>query len=100
LGFVPRGRFVGPVDEAVFSLPIGQVSDPIQTEFGWHVIEVLEREERELSPSDYSFTQRQAYSNWLSDARAAANIQDFWSIDKAPEADPSIFQTPIAPVTQ
>jgi parvulin-like peptidyl-prolyl isomerase len=99
LGFVPRGSFVETVDEAVFSLPLGQVSDPIQSDFGWHVVEVLEREERELSPVDYSRIQRQAYSDWLTTARTAANIQDFWSTDKAPKTEPSVFLTPIAPVT-
>lgn len=100
LGFVPRGSFVEAIDEAVFSLPIDQVSEPIQSDFGWHVVEVLEREERELSPADYSRSQRKAYSDWLTNARTAATIQDFWSTDKAPQAEPSIFLTPIAPVTQ
>ncbi|MFC1976586.1 hypothetical protein ACFLXQ_09320, partial [Chloroflexota bacterium] len=52
---------------------------------GWHVIEVLEREERELTPADYRFSQQLAYRNWLDEARAAAAVEDFWSIDKAPE---------------
>jgi peptidyl-prolyl cis-trans isomerase C len=99
LGFVPSGSFVEAVDKAVFSLSIGQISDPVQSDFGWHVIEVLEREERELSAADYSRSQRKAYSDWLTSARTAANIQDVWSAEKAPKADPSIFLTPIAPVT-
>lgn len=84
LGWVPQGSFVAPVDEAVFSLPIGEVSEPIESTFGWHVIEVLEREERELSPGDYAQRQRQAYTTWLNEARAAATIEDFWTADKAP----------------
>ena len=96
LGFVPQGRFVEPIDKAVFSLPIGQVSEPIQSDFGWHVVEVLEREERELSPADYQQSQGLAYNNWLKDARAAANIQEFWTIDKAPQDDAPLFQTPIS----
>lgn len=88
LGFVPRGSFVEPVDEVVFSLPLGEISEPIQTQFGWHVIEVLEREERELSPADYAQFQRQAFSDWLSEARAEAVIEDLWTADKAP---PDVF---------
>ncbi len=92
LGFVPRGRFVGPVDEAVFALPVGEISEPIQTQFGWHIIEVLERGERELSPVDYQQSQRLALSTWLEEARPKADIQDLWTADKAPAET-----TPVAP---
>jgi parvulin-like peptidyl-prolyl isomerase len=85
LGFAPRGRYVAPVEEAVFTLPIGQISEPIETQFGWHVVEVLEREkERELSPADYSRSQRTAYDTWLNNALNSAEIEDLWSADKAP----------------
>jgi parvulin-like peptidyl-prolyl isomerase len=96
LGFVPRGRFVKPVDEAVFTLPIGEISQPIQSDFGWHVVEVLEREERELLPQDLSRNQRQAYTDWVGTARTAANIQDNWSTAKVPRDTSTAFLTPIA----
>lgn len=43
LGCVGKGKFVPEFEEALFSLPIGQVSDPIQTQFGFHLILVRER---------------------------------------------------------
>jgi foldase protein PrsA len=36
-----KGRTVAPFDEFVFSAKTGDLSKPIKTEFGWHVIEVL-----------------------------------------------------------
>ncbi len=84
LGFVPQGAFVEPVDEAVFSLPLGEVSEPIQSQFGWHIIEVLEREVRELSAVDYQRAQRLALNEWLDEARIEAAIQDFWTAEMAP----------------
>jgi hypothetical protein len=39
----PRGKFVGPFDQAVFSLPVGQISEPVKTPFGYHIIKVEER---------------------------------------------------------
>ena len=36
-----KGRTVAPFDEFVFSAKTGELSEPIKTEFGWHIIEVL-----------------------------------------------------------
>ena len=36
-----KGRTVAPFDEFVFSAKTGELSDPIKTEFGWHIIEAL-----------------------------------------------------------
>ena len=38
LGWASRGDFVGPFEEALFALDIGEVSTPVRTEFGYHVI--------------------------------------------------------------
>lgn len=84
LGFVIRGTFVESVDDAVFTLPLNAISDPIESQFGWHIIEVLERGDRELSPSDYSQLQDKTYTEWLNDLRADAEIEDYWTPDKIP----------------
>lgn len=85
LGFVTQGTFVAPVDEAVFGLPIGEISEPIQSQFGWHIIEVLERAERELSAADYTQAQRDYYNDWLTELRADAEVEDYWTPDIPPE---------------
>src|SRR5690606_5150284 len=43
LGTFSRGQMVQPFDQAVFSLPIGQVSEPVLTQFGYHLIRVESR---------------------------------------------------------
>ncbi|MEX2467607.1 MAG: peptidylprolyl isomerase [Gemmatimonadota bacterium] len=43
LGVVTRGQMTPPFDSAVFAAPIGQVTEPVQTTFGFHLIEVTER---------------------------------------------------------
>lgn len=43
LGFVRRGQFVKEFESAVFSLAPGEISEPVETEFGLHIIELIER---------------------------------------------------------
>ncbi len=47
LGFFGRGRMVEEFEEAAFSLEIGDLSGPVATEYGYHIIEVLDRVEEE-----------------------------------------------------
>lgn len=43
LGWFGRGQMVPEFEKAAFETPIGKMSDPIQTEFGWHVIKVIDK---------------------------------------------------------
>jgi len=45
LGWFRNGQMVRPFDTAVWSMPVGEVSDPVRTEFGWHLIWVHEKDE-------------------------------------------------------
>lgn len=43
LGYFGRGQMVPEFENAVFSLPIGKYSDPVHSQFGWHVIKVVDK---------------------------------------------------------
>jgi peptidyl-prolyl cis-trans isomerase SurA len=43
LGFFKRGVMMADFEKAAFTLPVGGISEPIRTKFGWHVLKVEER---------------------------------------------------------
>ncbi len=52
LGFFARGQMVKPFEDVAFALKPGEVSEPVQTEFGWHVIKMEERRNRPIPSFD------------------------------------------------
>ncbi len=45
LGQFGRGQMVPEFDQVVFSAPVGEVQGPVQTQFGYHLVEVTERQD-------------------------------------------------------
>jgi len=43
LGTFKHGQMVPPFDQAAFSVPIGEVSEPVKTQFGYHIIKIASR---------------------------------------------------------
>jgi peptidyl-prolyl cis-trans isomerase C len=50
LGFFTKDRMVAPFAEAAFKLEAGQLSEPVKTQFGWHVIKVEEKRVKPIPP--------------------------------------------------
>ncbi len=75
LSWFGRGQMVSSFEEAAFSLPIGEISEPISTTFGVHLIEVLERDtERPKAESQVEQERAQAFQTWLQEQVTAANV--------------------------
>src|SRR6185369_14948687 len=52
LGWAQRGMFVGPFEDALFSMKPGEIRGPIKTQFGYHVIQLQEIETGKLRSFD------------------------------------------------
>ena len=49
LGYVPRGTFVQEFDKVAFTIDLNILSEPVKTQFGYHLIEVLQRSGEKVS---------------------------------------------------
>jgi parvulin-like peptidyl-prolyl isomerase len=80
LGWFGKGRMVPEFEEAAFALGVGETSEPIQSQFGYHIIRVLGHEERPLSDEEYLQTLDAAFQTWLDEQREKSEIEinDFW----------------------
>jgi parvulin-like peptidyl-prolyl isomerase len=77
VGFFPRGVMPPEVEEVAFSLEVGETSEIVETQFGFHIVQVLEREEREIAVEVFENLRQQAFMQWLQDQREAATVERF-----------------------
>ncbi|HUZ01884.1 MAG TPA: peptidylprolyl isomerase [Thermomicrobiaceae bacterium] len=94
LGWFPRGVMVKAFEDAAFSLQPGQVSQPVHTQFGWHIIKVSAKEtNRPVDVSILTQLRNQAFTNWLDQQRAQSSIK--WNVaPPTPTPTPAEFQPP------
>ena len=83
LGWFTEDAMVAEFAEAAFSQEVGTISEPVKTQFGWHLIDVLEREERPLEGFALDQARSEAYNNWLIQARSG-DIENLWTPDSPP----------------
>jgi parvulin-like peptidyl-prolyl isomerase len=93
LGWFPRGVMVEPFEEVAFALSPGEISEPFQTEFGWHILTVLERDEdRPLTDAQISQASQGLAQRWISEQRETFDISH--GIDPTPTPAMSQFVPP------
>ena len=84
LGWVSRGDTVSAFESTVISMPIGIISEPIRSPFGWHLLEVLEvrdanlsneREKAEIRQEIHDSKVNTLYIEWQRNIRDAAYVK-------------------------
>lgn len=84
LGWVAASDLVPEFAQVMESLPIGQLSQPVRSPFGWHLMQVLERRDADVSKERERLEARQAirarkaeeaYDEWLRQLRDSAYVE-------------------------
>jgi len=101
LGYFTKEQMVPEFSEAAFKLDKGQISDPVHTQFGWHIIKVEDKRIKptptfdQVKPQLENFVAHKAQAELVENLRKAATIE---RLDKpAPAPNPSTLN-PSAPM--
>ncbi len=69
LGWFPADAMVDPFGAVAFGLSVGETSEPVQTEFGWHIIQVLGHEDRPVDAVAYEQLREQKMTEYIQGLR-------------------------------
>ena len=84
LGWISPGETVPDFERAMNNLKVGEISDPVRTEYGYHLIEVLGRRDADVNQQQQQDLARQAlgqrkaeqaYSDWLRELRDSSYVR-------------------------
>jgi peptidyl-prolyl cis-trans isomerase C len=98
LGYFTREQMVPEFAEVAFKLGKGQLSDPVKTQFGWHIIKVEDKRIRptptfeQVKPQIENYVAHRAQAELVENLRKAATVE---RLDKPATPDPSL--NPAAP---
>lgn len=77
LGWFGPGKMVQAFNDAAFSLTVGEISQPIKTDYGYHIIQVLGHEVRKLDSASFTTLKDTAFSDWLKAQKEAIEITQY-----------------------
>jgi peptidyl-prolyl cis-trans isomerase C len=92
LGYFTKDQMVPEFAEMAFKLPKGTISDPVKTQFGWHIIRVEDKRSKAPPPFEQvkdqveTFVQRKAQADYVTKLREAAKVE---RLDKPADSKPA-----------
>jgi parvulin-like peptidyl-prolyl isomerase len=80
LGWAPASNYVPEFKDAVLKQEIGVIGPPVKTQYGFHIIQVIARQELPLTNDQFQQAVQTTFNDWLTAAREKADkkIYDVW----------------------
>ena len=80
LGWAPASNYVPEFKDAVLKQEIGVIGQPVKTQYGFHIIQVIARQELPLTNDQFEQEKQNTYNDWLTATRDSADkkIYDYW----------------------
>lgn len=94
LGWFARGRMVAPFESAAFEAQVGETVGPVESSFGFHIIQVLDRGQVPLSRSDYDQAVTRVFQEWLQEQRVDIDLHVEENWHTAIPTPPGQFSNP------
>ncbi len=95
LGYFTKDKMVPEFADAAFKLNVGQVSQPVKSQFGWHIIKVEDKREKQFPPFDQVKDQVARYLSQKGQADMITKLRGEAKIEKT-DAAPKV-EAPKAP---
>lgn len=96
LGWFTKDRMVPEFADAAFKLEVDQVSDPVKTPFGWHIIEVVGKRQKTFPPLDQVKEQVTRYVVQKAQTELVADLRKTAKIERTEPPEPPKAEKPSA----